>query len=103
MDECVEIIENNMSENKITNCSRCGTNPWKQGCYALWGKSPKDLLHNKEKDSGYICSICAYKAFRDPRFVDCPIYGIYAKEKSEHDKIDYDKVYKMVEAIFGKE
>ncbi|CAG8668460.1 9541_t:CDS:2, partial [Paraglomus brasilianum] len=67
------------------------------------GKSPKDLLYDKEKDSGYICSICAYKAFGDPRFIDCPIYGIYAKEKSEHDKIDDDKVAGAVEAIFGKE
>lgn len=65
---------------KIINCSRCGTNPWKQGCYALWGKSPKPLLHNKDEDKGYICSRCAYKSSGDTRFVDCPIYGIHQGE-----------------------
>ena len=78
---------NNNNENKITNAPDVALTLWKQGCYALWRKSPKDLLYNKEKDSGYTCSICAYKAFRDPRFVDCPIYDIHAQEKSEHNKI----------------
>jgi len=84
---------NNMTENKITNCSRCGTNPWKQGCYALWGKSPKDLLHNQDEDNGYICSVCAVKvATRSKtlqeelqagipphnfaeKYKQCPVYG----------------------------
>jgi len=76
------IMENKEIEQKLTNCSRCGTNPWKQGCYALWGKSPKDLLHNQDEDNGYICSQCSFKtSIRNNNYTlaekynQCPIYG----------------------------
>lgn len=71
-----------METNKIINCSRCGTNPWKQGCYALWGKSPKGSLHKNGEDNGYICSRCSFKiAVRNnnpslaDRYNQCPVYG----------------------------
>lgn len=61
--------------NKIINCARCGTNPWKQGCYAMWGKSPEPLLYKKGEDSGYICSVCASYISHNPKFDECPVYG----------------------------
>ena len=92
---------NHTNKNKIINCSRCGTNPWKQGCYALWGKSPKDLLFDKENDTGYICSVCAVEVAKrgrtlceelDPstppndfmeKYKQCPIYGEKSNKKYE--------------------
>ena len=77
-----EIKNKDMNKQKILNCARCGTNPWKQGCYALWGKSPEALLYKKGEDNGYICSVCAFKisirnnnfAFAE-RYNQCPVYG----------------------------
>ena len=70
-------------KNKVINCAKCGTNPWKQGCYALWGKD------------GYVCSVCAIGIAersktlweeldgKEPshdfaeKYKKCPVYGRY--------------------------